>query len=66
MSKLGDDNYKRPKQTYTDKLTDEDIKAKLEDYIEVDDISKAIRPSPPKNDGKHKKNNKHYKIFDFR
>ena len=41
MSKLGDDNYKRPKQTYTDKLTDEDIKAKLEDYIEVDDISKV-------------------------
>ena len=27
----------------------------------VDDISKAIRPSPPKNDGKYKKNNKHYK-----
>ena len=41
MSRLGNDNYKRPKQTYTDKLTDEDIKAKLEDYIEVDDISKV-------------------------
>ena len=41
MSKLGDDNYKRPKKTYTDKLTDDDIKAKLEDYIEVEDISKV-------------------------
>lgn len=39
MSKLGDDNYKRPKKTYTDKLTDDDIKAKLEDYVEVEDIS---------------------------
>lgn len=39
MSKLGEDNYKRPKKTYTDKLTDDDIKAKLEDYVEVDDIS---------------------------
>ena len=39
MSKLGEDNYKRTKKTYTDKLTDDDIKAKLEDYVEVDDIS---------------------------
>ena len=39
MSKLGEDNYKRPKKTYADKLTDDDIKAKLEDYVEVDDIS---------------------------
>ena len=39
MSKLGEDNYKRPKKTYTDKLTDDDIKAKIEDYVEVDDIS---------------------------
>ena len=39
MSKLGEDNYKRPKKTYTDKLTDDDIKAKLEDYVEVNDIS---------------------------
>ena len=41
MSKLGEDNYKRPKKTFTDKLTDDDIKAKLEDYVEVDDISKV-------------------------
>ena len=27
MSKLGEDNYKRPKKTFTDKLTDDDIKA---------------------------------------
>lgn len=39
MSKLGDDNYKRPKKTFTDKLTDDEIKAKLEDYVEVEDIS---------------------------
>jgi hypothetical protein len=41
MSKLGEDNYKRPKKTFTDKLTDDDIKAKLEDYVEVEDISKV-------------------------
>jgi len=38
MSRLGDDSYKRPKKTLTDKLTSEDIKNKLEDYIEVEDI----------------------------
>ncbi len=41
MSRLGDDSYKRPKKTLTDKLTSEDIKNKLEDYIEVEDISKV-------------------------
>lgn len=39
MNKLGNDNYKRPKKTFTDKLTPEEIKSKLEDYIEVEDIS---------------------------
>jgi hypothetical protein len=41
MSRLGDDTYKRPKKTITDKLTTEDVKNKLEDYIEVEDISKV-------------------------
>ena len=41
MSRLGDDTYKRPKKTITDKLTTEDVKSKLEDYIEVEDISKV-------------------------
>lgn len=41
MSRLGDDSYKRPKKTLTDKLTAEEIKEKLEDYIEVEDISKV-------------------------
>ena len=35
MSKLGEDNYKRPKKMFTDKLTDDDIN-KLEDYVEED------------------------------
>ena len=41
MSRLGDDSYKRPKKTLTDKLSAEEIKEKLEDYIEVEDISKV-------------------------
>lgn len=40
MSRLGNDNYIRPKKTLTDKLTEEDIQSKLEDYIEIQDISK--------------------------
>lgn len=35
------DNYKRPKQTYTDMLDDDDIADKLEDYIKVNDIYKV-------------------------
>lgn len=31
--------YQRPAETYTDTLTDEQIKAKLENYIKVTDIS---------------------------
>lgn len=38
MSRLGNDNYKRPKKTITDKLTKEEIKQKLEDYIELENI----------------------------
>jgi hypothetical protein len=37
-TKLSTDNYKRPKLTFTDKLTKEDIEDKLEDYKQVDDI----------------------------
>lgn len=33
-------SYVRPKYTIQDKLTEEEIEEKLEDYIEVDDISK--------------------------
>ena len=33
------DGYQRPKKTVQDKLTASEIKEKLEDYIEVDDIS---------------------------
>lgn len=33
------DGYKRPKKTVQDKLTASEIKEKLEDYIEVDNIS---------------------------
>jgi len=39
--KLGHDNYVRPKQTYTDKLTAEEIEALLEDYTQVEDIYKV-------------------------
>ncbi len=35
------DGYKRPKKTFQDKLTAEEIKEKLEDYIEISDISKV-------------------------
>lgn len=39
MPRLGDDTYKKPKQTYTDKLTKDDIRQKLEEYQKTDDIS---------------------------
>jgi len=38
MEKLGDDDYKRPVQTYTEKLSKDEIKQKLEDYKKVDKI----------------------------
>jgi hypothetical protein len=34
--KLSTDNYKRPQQTFTDKLSEKDIENKLEDYRESD------------------------------
>lgn len=36
--RISQDDYQRPTQTYTEKLTRGDIKNKLEDYIRVDDI----------------------------
>lgn len=38
MPKLGDEKYDRPDQTYTDKLTTDEIKQKLEDYKKVTKI----------------------------
>jgi len=35
------DNYLRPKQTYTDKLDEDDIAEKLVDYIKVDNIAEV-------------------------
>ena len=35
------DGYKRPTQTYTDKLSNDDIRDKLSGYKKVDDISKV-------------------------
>lgn len=40
-SKLKNSNYDRPKQTYTDKLTDDDILDKLDGYRQIDDINKV-------------------------
>jgi len=36
---IANDNYIRPKETYTDRLDDDDIADKLIDYVKVDDIS---------------------------
>jgi len=36
-----DSNYQRPKKTYQDKLTPDQIEEKLEEYIKVDDITKV-------------------------
>jgi hypothetical protein len=33
------DNYTRPKQTYTDKLDEDDIASKLVDYVKVENIA---------------------------
>lgn len=38
MPRLTADNYKRPEQTYTEKLSKDEIKQKLEDYRKVDKI----------------------------
>jgi len=38
MQKLANDDYERPVQTYTEKLSKDEIKQKLEDYKKVDKI----------------------------
>ena len=40
-NRLGNDDYKRPTKTKQDKLSTDEIKEMLEDYIEVEDISKV-------------------------
>jgi predicted RNase H-like nuclease (RuvC/YqgF family) len=40
-NRLGNDDYVKPKKTKQDKLTPTEIKEMLEDYIEVEDISKV-------------------------
>ena len=70
MSRLGNDNYKRPKRTLTDKLSAEEIKNKLEDYIEVEDISKVplnshLRYFTEKYDEKKKKSSKVFRLGGF-
>lgn len=70
MSRLGNDNYKRPKKTLTDKLSAEEIKNKLEDYIEVEDISKVplnshLRYFTEKYDEKNKKSSKVFRLGGF-
>lgn len=37
-TKLSKDDYKRPEKTYTESLSEDDIKAKLADYVKVDDL----------------------------
>ena len=70
MSRLGDDSYKRTKKTLTDKLSAEEIKEKLEDYIEVEDISKVplnthIRYFTEKEDKDKKKKIKVFRLGGF-
>ena len=39
--RISKDDYKRPKHTIQDKMTEEEIEEKLEDYIEIEDIFKV-------------------------
>lgn len=39
--RISKDNYNRPKHTIQDKMTEEEIDEKLEDYIEITDIKKV-------------------------
>ena len=70
MSRLGNDDYKRPRKTLTDKLSPEEIKNKLEDYIEVEEISKVplnshLRYFTEKYDESKKKTLKYSDLEDF-
>ncbi len=70
MSRLGEDNYQRPKKTLQDKLTAEEIKEKLEDYLEVEDVSTIplnahVRYFTEKYDEKKKKATKVFRLGGF-
>ncbi len=70
MSRLGNDEYKRPKKTLTDKLTKDEIQSKLEDYIEVEDIGTIplnthLRYFTEKIDEKTKKKSKVFRLGGF-
>lgn len=72
MSRLGNDDYKRPKKTMQDKLNSskEDIKSKLEDYVEVEDIGEVplnthLRYWTEKIDEKTKKKTKVFRLGGF-
>ena len=39
--RISKDDYKRPKHTIQDKMTEDEIEEKLEDYIEIEDIFKV-------------------------
>ena len=36
-----DTSYQRPKKTYQDKLTPDEIEEKLEEYVKIEDINKV-------------------------
>jgi|TARA_B100001093_G_scaffold493032_1_gene534780 regulator of replication initiation timing len=70
MSRLANDNYERPKKTLQDKLTPEDIKDKLKEYIEVEDIGQVslnthLRYFTEKIDEKTKKKTKAFRLGGF-
>jgi len=69
-NRLGNDDYKRPKKTKTEKLTAAEIKELLEDYIEVEDIGKVslnthMRYFTEKKDAKTKKKKKVFRMGGF-
>lgn len=69
-NRLGNDDYKRPTKTKQDNLTTTEIKEMLEDYIEVDDISKValnthMRYFAEKVDPKTKKKEKVFRMGGF-
>lgn len=43
MSKRPVDNYQRPEKTYTESLTEDDIKAKLVNYEKIDSTEMLVR-----------------------
>lgn len=70
MSRLGSDDYQRPKKTLQDKLTAEEIKDKLKEYVEVEDISQVslnthLRYFTERIDEKTKKKTKAFRLGGF-